>query len=220
MGKMISLKEAIALVKDGDTVMVGGFMACGTPEVMIDALVEAGTKNMTLVCNDTSWIDRGVGKLVATKQFKKIITSHIGLNKESGRQMSAGETEIDLVPQGTLAERVRSAGYGLGGVLTPTGIGTLVEEGKTKMTVDGKEYLLEVALPGDVALLYADKADKAGNLVYKGSQNNFNNVMAAAAKVTIVLAGEVVEIGDIHPSLVVTPGVFVNYIVDGGALNG
>ncbi|MCL2616217.1 MAG: CoA transferase subunit A, partial [Defluviitaleaceae bacterium] len=210
MGKMISLKEAIALVKDGDTVMVGGFMACGTPEVMIDALVEAGTKNMTLVCNDTSWIDRGVGKLVATKQFKKIITSHIGLNKESGRQMSAGETEIDLVPQGTLAERVRSAGYGLGGVLTPTGIGTLVEEGKTKMTVDGKEYLLEVALPGDVALLYADKADKAGNLVYKGSQNNFNNVMAAAAKVTIVLAGEVVEIGDIHPSLVVTPGVFVN----------
>jgi acetate CoA/acetoacetate CoA-transferase alpha subunit len=130
--------------------------------------------------------------------------------------MSAGETEVDLVPQGTLAERIRCAGFGLGGVLTPTGIGTMVEQGKQKITVDGKEYLLETALFADVALLYASKVDKAGNMVYKGSMNNFNNIMASAAKITIVEAGEIVEIGKIDPNTVVTPGVFVNHIVDGG----
>jgi len=213
--KLISVEKAASLVKDGDVVMVGGFMANGTPEMLIDALLEAGTKNLTLVCNDTSWVDKGVGKLVANKRFKKVITSHIGLNKETGRQMSAGETEVDLVPQGTLAERIRAAGYGLGGVLTPTGIGTAVEEGKEKITVDGKEFLLEKPIFADVALLYANKVDTAGNMLYKGSENNFNNVMAPAAKITIVEAGEVVETGAIDPSTVVTPGIFVNYIVDG-----
>jgi acetate CoA/acetoacetate CoA-transferase alpha subunit len=197
--------------------MVGGFMANGTPYKLIDALVEAGTKNLTLVCNDTSWVDKGVGKLVATKQFKKIIATHIGLNKETGRQMSEKETEVELVPQGTLAERIRAAGYGLGGVLTPTGLGTLVAEGKEVITVDGKDYLLEKPLFADVAILYAGKVDKAGNMVYKGSSNNFNNVMASAAKITIVETDELVEIGEIHPNTVMTPSVFVNYIVDGGA---
>jgi len=216
MDKVISLEKALSLVKDGDTVMVGGFMANGTPEKLLDALIASGKKNFTLICNDTAMPERGVGKLVVNKQFKKIISTHIGLNKETGRQMSAGETEVDLVPQGTLAERIRAAGFGLGGVLTPTALGTLVEEGKEKITVDGKVYLLEKPLFADVALLYAHKVDKAGNMVYKGSQNNFNNVMAAAAKVTIVEAGELVEIGQLDPNTVMTPGVFVNYIVDGG----
>ena len=220
MDKVISLEKAISLVKDGDTIMVGGFMANGTPEKLLDALVASGKKDLTLICNDTATPEKGVGKLVVTKQFKKIIATHIGLNKETGRQMSAGETEVDLVPQGTLAERIRAAGFGLGGVLTPTAIGTLVEEGKEKITVDGKVYLLEKPLSADVALLYAHKADKAGNLVYKGSQNNFNNVMAAGAKVTIVEAGELVDIGKLDPNTVMTPGVFVNYIVDGGKNNG
>ncbi|MCL2569261.1 MAG: CoA transferase subunit A [Oscillospiraceae bacterium] len=216
MAKVISIQEAISFIKDGDTIMVGGFMANGTPEQLVDALVEAGIKDLTLVCNDTGLPDKGVGKLVMHKQFKKIIATHVGLNKETGRQMAAGETEVVLVPQGTLVERIRAAGYGLGGILTPTGLGTLVEEGKEKITVDGKEYLLEKPLFADVALLYAARVDTAGNLVYKGSQNNFNNVMASAAKVTIVQAGELVEAGELDPNTVVTPGVFVNYIVEGG----
>ena len=220
MDKLISLKEAISLIKDGDTIMVGGFMANGTPEKIINALVEANIKNLTLICNDTGFADKGVGKLVVNKQFKKIIASHVGLNKETGRQMSDGETEVVLVPQGTLIEQIRAAGYGLGGVLTTTGIGTLVEEGKQKVTVDGKEFLLEKPIFADVALLYASKVDKAGNMVYKGSENNFNHVMASAAKVTIVEAGELVEIGQINPNNIYTPGVFVNYIVEGGRDNG
>jgi len=220
MDKLISLEKAVSLVKDGDTVMVGGFMANGTPEKLLDALLAAGTKNLTLICNDTAMPDKGVGKLVVNKQFRKIIATHVGLNKETGRQMSAGETEVDLVPQGTLAERIRAAGFGLGGILTPTGLGTLVEEGKEKITVDGKEYLLEKPLFADVALLYARKVDKSGNMVYKGSENNFNNVMAAAAKITIVEAGELVDAGELDPNAVATPGVFVNHIFDGGASNG
>ena len=220
MSKVISIEQAAALVKDGDTIMVGGFMADGTPERLMDALVAKGVKDLTIICNDTGFVDKGVGKLVVNKQFRKIIASHVGLNRETGRQMSAGETEVDLVPQGTLAERVRAAGYGLGGILTPTGLGTLIEEGKEKITVGGKTYLLELPLHADVALLYAHKVDKAGNMVYKGSGNNFNNIMAPAAKVTVVEATEIVEIGELDPNAVVTPGIFVNHIVKGGAVNG
>ena len=213
MDKVISVQDAIALIKDGDTIMVGGFMANGTPERLVDALVEAKRKDLTLICNDTGLVDKGAGKMVVRKQFKKIIASHIGLNRETGRQMSEGETEVVLVPQGTLAEQIRAAGYGLGGVLTPTGLGTLVEEGKEKITVDGKEYLLEKPLFADVAILYAAKVDRNGNMVYKGSANNFNNPMAAAAKITIVEAGELVDVGELDPNAVSNPGVFVDYIV-------
>jgi len=216
MSKVISIEKAVSLVKDGDVIMVGGFMANGSPLKLLDALHASGKKDLTLVCNDTAFVDKGVGKLVVNKQFKKIISTHIGLNKETGRQMSAGETEVDLVPQGTLAERIRAAGFGLGGILTPTGLGTLVEEGKEKITVDGKTYLLEKPLFADVALLYANKADKSGNLVYKGSENNFNNIMASAAKITIAEAGELAETGQIDPNTVMTPSVFVQYVVDGG----
>lgn len=220
MGKLISIKEAVSSIKDGDTIMVGGFMANGTPERLIDALVEAGVRDLTLICNDTGLVDKGVGKMVVAKQFKKIIASHVGTNKETGRQMNAGETEVVLVPQGTLAEQIRAGGFGLGGVLTKTGIGTLVEKGKEKITVDGEEYLLEKPLYADVAILYGTKVDKNGNISYKGSTLNFNNIMAAAAKTTIVEAEEIVEVGELDPNSVSTPGVFVNYIIEGGPVNG
>jgi len=218
MNKIISINDAVNMLKDGDTVMIGGFLAVGTPNKLIDAIVEKGVKDLTLICNDSGFIDKGVGKMVVNKQFKKIIASHIGTNKETGRQMMAGETEVVLVPQGTLIEQVRAGGHGLGGVLTATGIGTEVEKGKDIVTVDGKQYLLEKPLKADVALIFGNKVDKYGNIHYHGSTRNFNNMMAAAAEITIVEAVEIVEIGELDPNSVHTPGVFVNYIVDGGAL--
>lgn len=216
MNKIVTIEEAISHVKDGSVIMVGGFLGGGSPEKLIDALVAKGVKNLTLICNDTAFVDKGVGKLVVTKQFKKVIVSHIGTNPETGRQMIANEMEVDLVPQGTLAERIRSAGAGLGGFLTPTGVGTIVEEGKEKMVINGMEYLLELPLKADVALVYAEKADKFGNLVYAGSKSNFNPLMATAADITIAEVGEVVEIGEINQNDVKTPGIFVTYIVNGG----
>ncbi|MEQ7219522.1 CoA transferase subunit A [Vagococcus fluvialis] len=216
MNKIISLDQAVDLIKDGDTVMVGGFMANGTPERIVDALVAKGTKNLTLICNDAGLPDKGVGKMVMTKQFSKIIASHIGLNREAGRQMNEGETVVELIPQGTLVEQIRAGGFGLGGFLTPTGIGTLVAEGKELITVEGREYLLEKPIKADVALIFANKVDEGGNLQYIGSENNFNQVMAANATTTIVEAREIVKSGDLDPNFVHTPGIFVDYIVEGG----
>lgn len=215
MCKTITMKEALTHINDGDTVMVGGFMANGTPEKLIDALVEKDVKNLTLICNDAGLIDQGVGKMVMNKQFSTIIASHIGLNKEAGRQMTTGETDIQLVPQGTLAEQIRAGGFGLGGFLTPTGIGTLVEEGKQIISIDGRDFLLERPIKADVALILANKADTNGNLQYTGSENNFNQIMAANATTTIVQAREIVELGGIDPNFVHTPGIFVNYLVEG-----
>ena len=215
MAKIISAAEAAAKVQDGMTVMVGGFLGCGTPQSLVDQVLAQGTKDLTLVCNDTAFPDAGVGKLVVSRQFKKVIVSHIGTNPETGRQMNAGELDVDLVPQGTLAERIRSAGFGLGGILTPTGVGTPVEAGKQKLTIDGKDYLLELPIKADVALIKAYKADKAGNLVFRKAARNFNPLMATAAKVVIVEAQNIVEIGEIDPDEVMTPGIFVNYLVQG-----
>ena len=215
MNKRISIDQAMDLIKDGDTVMIGGFLAVGTPEKLIDAMVERGFKNLTLICNDTGFPDRGVGKMVVAKQFKKIVASHVGTNRETGRQMNEGETEVVLVPQGTLAEQIRAGGFGLGGVLTPTGLGTAVEEGKQIIEVQGKKYLLEEPLRADVALIYANKADEKGNLSFHGATRNFNLVMAAAADTTIVQAEKVVPVSAINPNDVVCPAVFVNYIVEG-----
>lgn len=220
MDKVTALKEAISGIRDGDTIMIGGFMANGAPEHLIDALIENDIKDITLISTDTGLVDTGSGKLISSKRVKKLFASHIGTNRETGRQMNEGETDVVLVPQGTLAERIRAGGYGLGGILTETGIGTLVEEGKEKITVDGIEYLLETPLKADFALIHAAVADKNGNVIYKGSTNNFSNLMAAAGKVTIVEADKVVENGEIDPNTVHTPGVFVNYVVDGGVLNG
>ena len=212
---MDSIEEALKDIQDGSVIMVGGFMANGTPEKLVDYLCAKDVRNLTLICNDTGLPTKCVGKMVMNKQFKKIIASHVGLNKETGRQMSAGETIVELVPQGTLVERIRCAGYGLGGFLTPTGLGTLVEEGKTKIKVDNKDYLLELPLKADFALLFASKADKSGNLIYKGSMNNFNNIMASAADITVVEVEELVEVGELDPHHIMTPSVFVDYIIDG-----
>lgn len=218
MEKLIKLEYAVDLVHDGDTVMVGGFLAVGTPERLIDALIAKGTKNLTLICNDTGFVDRGVGKMVVAKMFKKIYASHVGTNKETGRQMMEGETEVVLVPQGTLIEQIRAGGFGLGGILTKTGLGTLVEEGKQIVEVDGEKYLLEKPMRANVALLFAEKADIKGNLTFHGATRNFNTYMGAAADISIVEAGEVVQVGEMCPDEVVVPGVFVDHIVDRGVL--
>ncbi len=216
MNKLISIEEAIDKIKDGDVLMIGGFLSVGAPLTLIDKLVEKGTKNLTLICNDSGFVDSGVGKLVVNKQFSKVIASHIGTNKETGRQMMAGETEVVLTPQGTLAEQIRCACYGLGGFLTRTGVGTIVQEGKDVIEIEGVKYLLEKPLHADFALIFAHKADKYGNLVYHGAAQNFNSVMAGAATTTIV---EVLEYSEeaLNPDVAETPGVFVDYIVKRGA---
>ena len=218
MDKLISMHDAVNLVRDGDTIMVGGFLAVGTPERLIDALIEKGVKDLTLICNDTGFVDRGVGKMVVAKMFKKIYASHVGTNKETGRQLLEGETEVILVPQGTLIEQIRAGGFGLGGVLTKTGLGTAVEEGKDVIEIDGEKYLLEKPMRANIALLYAEKADVKGNLTFHGATRNFNTYMGAAADISIVEAKEVVPLGGISQDDVVVPGVFVNHIIDGAAL--
>lgn len=215
MNKLISIDEAVDKIKDGMTIMIGGFMGVGSPERIIDALVAKGVKNLTIIANDTSFIDKGLGKLIVTKQARKVIVSHIGTNKETGRQMTAGELEVELVPQGTLAEQVRSGGAGLGGVLTPIGIGTVVEEGKQKITVQGKEYLLFEPIRADVALLSGSIVDKKGNVFYGKATRNFNPLMATAADLVICEAQKIVPVGELDPHMVMTPGILVNYVVGG-----
>lgn len=215
MAQIISLAEAASMIKNGATVMIGGFLACGTPETIVDELVKSKVSKLTVIGNDTSFVDKGIGKLVVNRQCEKVIVSHIGTNKETGNQMNAGELKVELVPQGSLAEKVRAGGFGLGGILTPTGVGTPVEEGKQKITVDGRVYLLETPLKADVALIKAWKADKAGNLVYRRAAQNFNPLMATAAEVVIVEAEQIVEVGAIDPDEVMTPGAFIDYLVLG-----
>lgn len=214
MSKFISIEEAVSKVKDGMTVMVGGFLANGTPNRIVDALSKSGVKNLTVICNDTSYPDRGVGQLIANKQVRKLFVSHIGTNPLTSEQMNSGELEIEFCPQGSLAERVRAGGCGLGGVLTRTGMGTIVAEGKRVIEVNGVEYLLETPLRADVALIGASVADKSGNLVYRGTSQNFNPLMAAAADLVIAEVGEVVEVGAIAAENVKTPGIMVDFMVE------
>jgi len=216
---IISAADAAGRIREGDSLMVGGFMDCGSPHTIICALKEKGTKNLTLICNDTAVHDfktgrvTGVGHLVQSRQFKKIIASHIGTNQETQRQMNAGETEVELVPQGTLAEQVRAGGAGLGGFLTPTGVGTEVANGKQVILVAHRPFLLEIPLKADVAIIKARKADKAGNLVFNGTARNFNPLMATAAALVIAEVEEIVEIGEIDPNHVHTPSIFVDFLV-------
>jgi len=211
--KVKTLAEALERINDGQTIMIGGFMFGGTPEILIDAMIEKGVRNITVISNDTCTPDYGIGKLIVNKQIYRMITTHIGRNKETGRQMTAGETVVDLVPQGTLAERIRTAGAGLGGFLTPTGVGTVVEEGKQKINVNGRDYILELPLRADIALLKAWKADKSGNLVYRRAARNFNPLMATAADLVIAAAETIVEVGELDPELVATPATMVDIIV-------
>ena len=215
MNKIISLNQAVDMIQDGMTIMVGGFLGCKNPFKIVDAIVEKGVKDITLIANDSSFPEVGIGKLIVNKQVKRLIASHVGTNKETGNQMNSGEMQVELVPQGTLAERIRAAGAGLGGILTPTGLGTIVAEGKTIVEVDGKEYLLEKPLKADIALIVGAKVDKKGNVVYSKATRNFNPLMATAADIVIVEADEIVEVGEIDPDNVMTPGIFVDYIVGG-----
>lgn len=212
MAKVISLAEATQLVKDGASIMSGGFILCGVPLAMFEALAKTQVKNLTTISNDTGTPEGGVALLIANHQVKKVITSHVGLNPETGRQMNAGELNVELVPQGTLAERIRAGGAGLGGILTPTGLGTAVAEDKQVLTVDGKDFLLEKALKADVAIIHAWRADKAGNLSFRGTARNFNPLMAMSATTVIAEVEEIVD-GFIEPDLVHTPGILVDYLV-------
>ncbi|HWQ77544.1 MAG TPA: CoA transferase subunit A [Anaerovoracaceae bacterium] len=217
--KIITAQEAVAGIGDGATVMVGGFMACGTPEILIDALVEKNARNLTIICNDAGVSGRGVGKLLSNGQIKTLIASHVGLNPEVAQRMNTDvpedKLECILVPQGTLAERIRAGGAGLGGFLTPTGVGTIVADGKQVVNVDGRDYLLEKPLKADFALIRGSVTDKTGNTTYNGTTRNFNPLMATAAGYVIVGACEIVETGEIDPNHVVTSGIFVDAIVGG-----
>jgi acetate CoA/acetoacetate CoA-transferase alpha subunit len=209
----ISLEQSVAMIPDGANLMIGGFMAVGTPERVIDELVRQNKRNLTVVANDTAAPGRGIGKLITAKSVRKAIVSHIGLNPETQKQMMAGDLEVELVPQGTLIERIRAGGHGLGGILTPTGIGTPVEEGKQKLEVNGRSYLLEVALRADFALVQAFLADYLGNLSYALTARNFNPVIAMATSKVIASADNIVPVGVISPDHVMTPAPIVDYLV-------
>jgi acetate CoA/acetoacetate CoA-transferase alpha subunit len=213
MAKIISLEEAVSHVDSGMTVMIGGFLGNGSPKKIIDLLVQKPIKDLTLICNDSATPEIGLGKLIANKQVKKVITSYIGMNPASIEMMNLGEMEVEFVPQGTLAERVRCGGSGLGGVLTKTGVGTLVAKDKQHITVEGVEYLLELPLRADIALIGATLGDKSGNLQYKGTTQNFNPLMAMAADLVIAEVENIVEIGEIPMENVHTSAIFVDYIV-------
>jgi acetate CoA/acetoacetate CoA-transferase alpha subunit len=217
--KVMSADEAVARIGDGATVMIGGFMACGTPEILIDALVKKNARNLTIICNDAGVPGRGVGKLLSNGQIGTLVASHVGLNPEVAERMNtddpAARLDCRLVPQGTLAERIRAGGSGLGGFLTPTGVGTMVAEGKEVIRQGGRDYLLELPLRADFALIRGTRTDRFGNTVYKGTTRTFNPVMATAADHVIVGACEIVEIGEIDPNDVVTSGIFVDAIVGG-----
>jgi 3-oxoacid CoA-transferase, A subunit len=213
MDKQISLQDAVSKIKDGMTIMVGGFLAAGSPIKILNELANSGVKNLTLICNDTAYADIAHGKLITNKQVKKLVVSHIGTNPNTSEQMNSGELEVEFSPQGTLAERIRAYGAGLGGVLTTTGMGTVIAEGKTVVEIDNKKYLLEKPLKADVALIGATISDEDGNLVYVGTTKNFNPLMATAADTVIVEAEKIVKTGEILPENVHTPAIFVDYIV-------
>jgi acetate CoA/acetoacetate CoA-transferase alpha subunit len=211
--RTLPLEQSIALIPDGASLMIGGFMAVGTPERVIDEIVRQKKRDLTVIANDTAMPGRGIGKLVDAKLLRKVIASHIGLNPETQKQMMAGALEVELVPQGTLIERIRAGGHGLGGILTQTGVGTSVETGKQKIDVAGKTYLLEIALRADFALVQAFLADYMGNLSYALTARNFNPVIAMAADTVIANADHIVPVGVLSPDHIVTPAPIIDYLV-------
>ncbi|MFO1311436.1 MAG: 3-oxoacid CoA-transferase subunit A [Burkholderiales bacterium] len=211
--RTVPLSEAVSTIPDGASLMIGGFMGVGTPHRVVDELVRQGTRDLTVIANDSAMPGVGIGKLVTAGRVRKLVASHIGLNPETQQKMMAGDMEVELVPQGTLIERIRAAGFGLGGVLTPTAVGTIVEEGKRKIDVEGRTYLLETPLRADFALIEAFLADYLGNLTYALTARNFNPVIAMAATTVIVEAEHIVPIGMISPDHVMTPAPLVDYVV-------
>jgi acetate CoA/acetoacetate CoA-transferase alpha subunit len=214
--KAVSAEEAVAMIPNGATVMVGGFMGIGTPERLLEELVRQRKSGLVLICNDAAVPGKGIGKLIDAALVSRMTASHIGLNPKAQQQMMANQIAIDLIPQGTLAERIRAGGCGLGGVLTPTGVGTTVSEGKRQIEIDGKQFLLETALRAEFALVHAFLADYSGNLAYALTARNFNPIMAMAADTVIVSADNIVPIGVIAPDHVVTPAPLVDYLIANG----
>lgn len=212
MKKNINRGEIESLLRDSMTIMIGGFMANGAPEQLIDILLSSSVKNLTLVTTDTGTPSSGSGRLIAARRVRRLLASHIGTNPETGRQMVTGELEVELIPQGTLAERIRAAGAGLGGFLTPTGLGTVIAEGKPVIDVDGQMFLLEKPLHADLALIRGSVVDSKGNTFYRRTTQNFNPLMAMAAETVIVEAHELVETGAIAAENVHTPGLFIDHI--------
>jgi acetate CoA/acetoacetate CoA-transferase alpha subunit len=211
--KIISVDKVVELIPDGASIMIGGFMGVGTPERLIDEMVKQGKRGLTVIANDSAMPGRGIGKLVTAGALSRLVASHIGLNPETQKKMIDKQIAVDLIPQGTLIEQIRAGGFGLGGILTPTGVGTVVEEGKRKIEVKRKEYLLEEAIHADFALVEAFLADYSGNLTYALTARNFNPVIAMAADTVIVCAEHIVPVGVISPDHVVTPSVIVDYLV-------
>lgn len=213
MKQIKTAREISNMINDGSSIMIGGFMVCGHPFTIVEEILKKGAMNLTLISNDAGFPDKGLGKLIVSGQVKHLIASHIGLNPVAGQKMNSKEMKVDLVPQGTLAERIRAKGAGLGGVLTPTGAGTDVEKGKEKRVINGKEYLIEEALGADFALIKATVADKNGNCHIAKSAKNFNLVMAMAADYVVAEAEKIVETGELDPEMVTVPGVFVKALV-------
>ncbi len=211
--KTMPISEAVAMIPDGARIMIGGFMGVGTPELVVDEIVHQGKRDLTVIANDTAKPGTGIGKLITAKLVRAAIVSHIGLNPETQQQMMAGELAVELVPQGTLIERIRAGGFGLGGILTRTGIGTIAEEGKQKLDVNGETYLLEMPLRADLALVHAFLADYLGNLSYALTARNFNPLIATAATTVIASAEHIVPVGLIAPDHVVTPAPLVDFLV-------
>ncbi len=211
MNKVITAQEAAKKIKDNSTLMVGGFLSCGTPDVILDAISKENIKNITLISNDTSVPDKDKSKLIQSGMVKKVITTHIGTNPITGQKMQSGEIEVEFYPMGTLVEKIHAKGSGLGGVLTPTGVGTILEEGKKVIEIKGKKYIFEEPLGADVAVIYGTTVDKYGNVKYEGTTRNFNTSMATAADMVIVQAEKFVD--EINPDEVVIPSIFIDYIV-------
>jgi acetate CoA/acetoacetate CoA-transferase alpha subunit len=220
MQKVLTLAAAIEIIPDGASLMIGGFVGVGSPHGLIAELVRQGRKNLTVIANDTARAGFGIGRLIDAKAVKKLVVSHIGTNPETQRQMIAGDIDVELCPQGTLAERIRAAGYGLGGVLTPTGVGTTVAENKQEIEIEGKQFLLELPIKADFALIAAHRADYFGNLDYALTARNFNPVMAMAGTRVIAESAEIVPVGVISPDEVVTPGVLVDHLVKREQIHG
>lgn len=212
-GKVVSLDRALSVITDGVALMYGGFGGVGTPPTLVEGILEKGVRNLTLIGNDAGMPEVGVGPLIVNRRVARLIATHIGSNPVAGELMHRGELEVEFSPQGTLAERIRAGGMGLGGILVDVGLGTVAEKGRQQLAVGGRSYLVEPALVADVAIVYAARADLLGNLVYEKTARNFNPLVAMAGRVTIAEAGEIVPLGTLDPETIVTPGVFIDMVV-------
>ncbi|MDF1996327.1 CoA transferase subunit A [Peribacillus simplex] len=217
--KIVTLEEALEHISDGCTLMYGGFGGVGTPPTLVQGILAKGVKELTLIGNDTGFPDIGIGRLVTAERAKKVIASHIGSNPNAGRLMTEGKLQVEFSPQGTLAERIRAGGVGLGGIFVDVGIGTIAEEGKNKIKIEGKEYLVETALTAEVSIVHAKKADSLGNLVYDKTACNFNPLVAMAGAFTIAEVEEIVPAGELDPECIATPGIYVDMVIPTKGVN-